>query len=370
MISDLDTDTAAARELFQSFDGMEGLPTPAPTRVASRPDRWRSTAQAVYPGLLAAVTIALAATWMSQNYKAPVMLFSLLFGMTFHFLHEEGRCIPGIEFSSKAVLRLGVALLGARITAGQILSLGLTPIATVIVGVTSTILLGALASRRLGLSRSFGILSGGAVGICGASAALAIASVLPKSRDSERDTILTVVVVTALSTIAMITYPLLATAIGLDHVRAGVFLGGTIHDVAQVVGAGYTISPQTGDIATYVKLLRVAMLLPVVFTIAFTFGRGSGVQGSGQAGPRPPVPIFLLGFAALVALNSLGLLPKIAQDAAKVVSSWCLVAAIAALGMKTSFKALFAVGWRPIALMVAETAWICLLVLGAVLVFK
>jgi uncharacterized membrane protein YadS len=135
--------------------------------------------------------------------------------------------------------------------------------------------------------------------------------------------------------------------------------------VAQVVGAGYTISPQTGDIATYVKLLRVAMLLPVVFTIAFTYGRGSG-----QAGPRPPVPMFLLGFAALVAINSLGWLPKIAQDGAKTVSNWCLVSAIAALGMKTSFKALFAVGWRPVALMVGETAWICALVLGAVLVFK
>jgi uncharacterized integral membrane protein (TIGR00698 family) len=292
------------------------------------------------------------------------MLFALLFGMTFHFLHEEGRCIPGIEFSSKLVLRLGVALLGARITATQILSLGLMPIVTVIVGVSSTILLGALAARRLGLSREFGVLSGGAVGVCGASAALAIASILPKDKDSERDTILTVVVVTALSTIAMITYPLLATSVGLDHVRAGIFLGGTIHDVAQVVGAGYTISPQTGDIATYVKLLRVAMLLPVVFTLAFAFGRKSG-----QAGPQPPIPLFLLGFAALVAVNSFGLLSKPVQDGANEVSRWCLVTAIAALGMKTSFKALIEVGWRPIALMVAETAWIGGLVMAAVWVF-
>ena len=173
-----------------------------------------------------AATIAVAATWLSQHYTAPVMLFALLIGMAFHFLHEEGRCVAGIEFSSKSILRVGVALLGAKITVSQIVGLGLMPIATVVVAVTTTIGLGAVAARRLGLTRSFGILSGGAVGICGASAALAIASVLPKNPEAERDTILTVVVVTALSTLAMILYPLFAVAIGLDHVQAGISSAG------------------------------------------------------------------------------------------------------------------------------------------------
>jgi uncharacterized integral membrane protein (TIGR00698 family) len=370
MARDLETDTAAAHEIFQSFDGMEGLPThyAAATKPKASRIPGQALVNAVYPGFLVAATIALASTWLSEHYTAPVMLFALLFGMAFHFLHEEGRCIAGIEFSSKAVLRLGVALLGAKITAAQILGLGAMPIVTVIVAVATTIGIGWAASRLLGQSRSFGILSGGAVGICGASAALAIASVLPRNEESERDTILTVVTVTALSTLAMITYPLFATSIGLNHIRAGIFLGGTIHDVAQVVGAGYTISPQTGDIATYVKLLRVTMLLPVVFLIAFVVSRAAGVGGA-KAGPKPPVPLFLLGFAALVAINSFGLLAKPVVDGANIVSRWCLVTAIAALGMKTSFKALIAVGWRPVALMVIETAWIGGLVLAAVLLF-
>ncbi len=368
MANDFETDAQAAHELFQSLDAMEGLPGPAaPSRPATRAAPGLAVLRAVYPGLLVAATIALASTWLSQHYGAPVMLFALLFGMAFHFLHEEGSCIAGIEFSSKAVLRLGVALLGARITATQILGLGAMPIATVVVGVTTTIGVGYLAARALGQSRSYGVLSGGAVGVCGASAALAIASVLPRNPDSERDTILTVVTVTALSTLAMILYPLIATGVGLDHVRAGIFLGGTIHDVAQVVGAGYTISPQTGDIATYVKLLRVTMLLPVVFVIALFTARGAGV---GQAGPKPPIPLFLLGFAALVAVNSFGLLSKPVVDAASDISRWCLVTAIAALGMKTSFKALIAVGWRPVAVMIVETAWIGALVMSAVLVFR
>ena len=364
MSSDLDTDTDSAHQIFQSYDGMEGLAA-GTSEASAQPHRtkWRAFFHRTYPGLLVAATIALAATWLAQQYRSPVMLFALLFGMTFHFLYEEGRCVAGIEFSSKAVLRVGVALLGARITAHQILALGVMPIATVVVAIVTTIALGAFVAQRLGLGRSFGVLSGGAVGICGASAALAIASVLPRTPESERDTILTVVTVTLLSTIAMIVYPLFATMLGFDYVHAGIFLGGTIHDVAQVVGAGYSISTETGDVATYVKLLRVSMLLPVVFSIAFVVSRRAQ---SGRSGAKVNLPLFLVGFAVLVALNSFGLLPKVATDLANDVSRWCLVTAIAALGMKTSFKDLAAVGWKPIALMVLETAWIAALTAIAV----
>ena len=360
VIRDIDTDAAAAHEMFQSFEGMEGLPVSVP--AARRQLSIEAFARSVYPGVLVAVTIALAADWLASHYKAPVMLFALLFGMTFHFLHEEGRCIPGIEFASKAVLRTGVALLGARITVEQIIALGPAPIAMVVAGVATTLLVGLGLARLLGLSRGFGVLSGGSVGICGASAALAIASVLPKTKESERDVILAVVVVTTLSTIAMILYPMLVTTLGLDHQRAGLFLGGTIHDVAQVVGAGYMISQQTGDVATYVKLLRVAMLLPVVASIALVLSRGRARQSNA----RVPIPTFLFGFAALVAVNSLGFLPKPVVAGAGEVSRWCLVVAIAALGMKTSFKALIAAGWRPIVVMGLETAWIAGLVLAVV----
>src|SRR6476469_6897236 len=153
-MTDFDTDTAAAHRMFRSFDGMEGL-----TEVAVAP-------RAGWPGVLAAATVALAATWRSQHYGAPGMLFALLFGMAFHFLHEEGRCVAGIELAYRSVLRLGVGLLSVRITLSQIASAGPGPVATVIVGVTTTILFGFLVARRMGLSPVFGVLSGGAVAIC------------------------------------------------------------------------------------------------------------------------------------------------------------------------------------------------------------
>ncbi|HLW90266.1 MAG TPA: putative sulfate exporter family transporter, partial [Roseiarcus sp.] len=207
---------------FASFDSMEGLaaiePSPPPRFFSALPQA--KLIHAIYPGFLASATIALASTWLGQHYTAPVMLFALLFGMAFHFLHEEGRCVAGVEFSSRAILRLGVALLGLRITFSQIASLGVAPVAMVVAGVSTTILLGVLFARRLRLSSAFGALSGGAVAICGASAALAVASVLPRHEDHERDTILTVVAVTALSTLAMILYPIFVVAIGLDHIHA------------------------------------------------------------------------------------------------------------------------------------------------------
>ncbi len=349
---------------MSSLDSMEGLIHAEPSPPSSLFQRLPGGAliYAVYPGFLVALTIALASSWLAQHYGAPVMLFGLLFGVAFHFLHEGGRCVAGIEFSSRTILRIGVALLGARITVDQVVSLGPMPVLTVVVGVATTILIGILLARCLALGRVFGVLSGGAVAICGASAALAIASVLPRHKNSERDTILTVVTVTSLSTLAMILYPILATSLGLSHTQAGVFLGATIHDVAQVVGAGFMISPETGDIATYVKLLRVAMLLPVVTLIAWIVARHAKKD---PARKGPILPLFLVGFVALVVVNSIGWLPKIAIEPATDLSSWCLITAIAALGMKTSFKDLITVGWRPIALMLVETAWIALLGMAA-----
>src|ERR1700735_4317728 len=122
---------------FKSYDSMKALLAIGRSAPPSRLGSWPGAKliHAVYPGLLVTGTIALASTWLAQHYTAPVMLFALLFGMAFHFLHEEGRCVAGIEFTSRSVLRVGVGLLGVRITLCQIASLGAWPLATVVVWV-------------------------------------------------------------------------------------------------------------------------------------------------------------------------------------------------------------------------------------------
>lgn len=318
--------------------------------------------QRQFPGLLAAATIGIAATFLSDHYGGPAMLFALLLGMAFNFLSQDGPCADGIGTASKVVLRLGVALLGMRITADQVIRAGLEVPAMMVGAVVFTIALGLVLGRLLGQGRDFSLLTGCAVAICGASAALAIAAMLPRHRHSERDTIFTVIGVTTLSTLAMIVYPMISTLFALDPVQAGVFLGGTIHDVAQVVGAGYSLSPETGDTATFVKLFRVAMLLPVAVLVGVGMGRAA------PKSQRPPLlPPFLVGFVVLVAANSSGLVPPLVADGINQLSRWCLLTAIAALGVKTSLKSMVALGWRPVLLLVAETIGMAALVLAMVL---
>jgi uncharacterized integral membrane protein (TIGR00698 family) len=314
------------------------------------------------PGLVVSAVVAIAATFLSVHYRASAMLFALLLGMALHFLAEEGRCRAGIQFASTHVLRVGVALLGARITIEQVGALGWTALALIALAVVATVVFGILVARVLKLGSAFGTLTGGAVAICGVSAALAIASILPKHKHAERDASFTAIGVTALSTLAMILYPVVVSGFGLDPHAAGVFLGGTIHDVAQVVGAGYSVSPETGDTATIVKLLRVAMLLPVCLAI----GVALHVRGSEAARSAPLLPWFAVAFAVLVAANSAGFIPAAAASAGGEVSRWCLVTAIAAIGMKTSLKSLVDMGLRPVLLVVFETLFLAALVMAAI----
>ncbi len=314
-----------------------------------------------WPGLAIGIVIALAASFVSSAYGGPQLLYALFFGLAFHFLSHDPVCRPGIDFCSKTLLRIGIAMLGVRITFDQVAALGLVPLLIVLGAVTSTILFGCALAAVLGRSRAEGLLSGGAVAICGASAALAIAAILPRSRANEHATLLTVVGVTSLSTLAMIVYPMLAHAAGLDATAAGIFIGGTIHDVAQVVGAGYLMGNATGDVATVVKLTRVACLVPVVL-VAACYRRG----GSGDVTRPALLPLFLLGFLALMLANSLHLIPAALASAMNGASRACLVVAIAALGVKTSFQSLASLGWQPVLMLVAETVWIGLVVLAAI----
>jgi uncharacterized integral membrane protein (TIGR00698 family) len=318
------------------------------------------------PGFLVAAVIAVAAQSLSDHYGVPAMLMALLLGIAFHFLAEEGRCVPGIEFTAKQVLRLGVALLGMRISVGLLVDLGAATVLLVIGAVVATILFGLLGARLLGRGWRLALITGGSVAICGASAAMAIAAVLPKNEHSERNLLFTVMGVTVLSTIAMVIYPIVAQQLAFDDRESGIFLGGTIHDVAQVVGAGFSVSQEAGDTATLVKLIRVTMLAPVVLTFALVIRATSTSADPG--GARPPlVPAFVLAFLLLAAINSFGLIPSAVTAVASDASRWALLIAIAAVGMKSSLKRIFDVGGPAIVLILAETLFIGALVVAIVL---
>lgn len=314
------------------------------------------------PGLLLSAIIALAVRFISDRLGGPAMLYALLIGMAFNFLANDEKFSAGIRFASRNILRFGVALLGVRITIGDVVDLGWPVTALIVAGVVATILFGWLIGRACGLKDDHSVLSAGAVAICGASAALAIASVLPDHKDQERNTILTVASVTALSTVAMVLYPVFVSYLNFDNTTAGVFLGATIHDVAQVVGAGYIISDETGEISTLVKLMRVALLVPVVITISLVVRKTK----SNRTRKEPLLPWFLVAFVVLVVINSAGWVPPDAHSVLTPISGWCLLTAVAALGIKTSLKALVDVGPGPVAAMALQTLFLAVFVLSGI----
>lgn len=320
------------------------------SRAATRPPPWDAVRTAV-PGLLLAGTVALAAAHMAAWQGGPVMLYALLIGMGFHFLAMDRRCQPGITMTTKPVLRLGVALLGVKVTLADMAGLGLNAISLSVSALLVALLGGYAVGRALKLDRTHALLSAGAVAICGASAALAIAAALPTRRQCEKSTLLVVVGVTALSTLAMLAYPLLTRLFGLNDTQAGLFFGATIHDVAQVVGAGYLVSDHAAEVAAVTKLMRVACLVPVVVIIAWLFRE----KGNEAAAAAPPFPFFLLGFLALMAANSAGLLPTPLVAGLGELSRGCLILAVAGLGMKTSLRSMAALGPRPVAALVLTT---------------
>lgn len=313
------------------------------------------------PGIVIAFIVAFAAKFLGEHYGAPTMLFALLLGMALNFLSEDNVVRPGIDYTATKILRIGIALLGVRIAFSDLTAFGWKPVALVIIGVITTIGIGMIIARMMGYKYRFGTLTGGAVAICGASAAMAISAVLPTTDKQERDTVFTVVAVTTLSTLAMILYPLITQAIEMNDLEAGLFFGATIHDVAQVIGAGATISDEALNIATMTKLMRVALLVPVVLLIALSFRKDSK-----ESSDKPPaLPFFLVMFLVMVGLNSMGWIPELARDYMIEGSKLFLIAAISAVGLKTNLKSIAEVGFKPVALMLIETIWIGGLVLVA-----
>jgi uncharacterized integral membrane protein (TIGR00698 family) len=322
------------------------------------------------PGLLVTALVAMAAAFLGNHYKGSMLLFALLLGLALHFVSEDKRCAAGIQFASSTVLRLGVALLGLRLTIDHIVTLGWQTVLALMISVGLTIALGLLLARLFKVGSSLGVLIGGATAICGASAALAISSVLPKTTTLERDTTLTVVGVTTLSTMAMVIYPLITQWMGFDAVMAGKFIGSTIHDVAQVVGAGYSLSPEAGDAATITKLMRVAFLMPVLVVISMVVRARMAVSTERDPAVKTPLlPWFTVVFVLLMLINSTGWVSSAIQSVASNVSQAFLVLAIAGVGLKTSLQEVMQLGWRPVAMIFLVTLGLAFLSGGYLVIF-
>ena len=319
------------------------------------------------PGLVLCLAVAAAAHAASPVIPAlPAIVLALIIGMALNPLAARPAIQPGLTFAVKTLLRWAIALLGLKIAFSDLVALGPGILLLTVAAMALTLVGTIMLARRLGLGPEYGALAGAANAVCGASATLATATVVPDYPRKNADVALTVVLANGISTVVMLAYPLLCRLLGMGDVATAELLGLTIHDMAQVVGAGYAVSDPVGNLAVVVKLVRVLLLLPVVLLV----GRWFQAQGSAAGPAKVPLPGFAFAFIGFAVVNSIlpatplaesyALTRGVLNDAAR----WAMLMAIAALGLGTSFADLARVGWRHIAVFVAAT----LLLLGVALV--
>jgi len=241
------------------------------------------------------------------------------------------------------LLRVGIVLVGARVTLAQIAGLGWVALLAILVIVAAAMGSGVLASRKFGFGAAFGALAGGAVAICGASAAMALATVLGEKRINQAQLALVLVGISAMSAATMVLYPILCHHLGFDDRQAGFVLGAAIHDVAQSLGAGYSFSQAAGQNAAIVKLTRVALLAPALAATSYFF--------PGEEGKRAnPLKLlwFVAGFFILAAINSTGVVPAQVGDGATALATGLLVCAVTATGIRSPMQTLLQSGPKPL----------------------
>jgi uncharacterized membrane protein YadS len=238
-------------------------------------------------------------------------------------------------------------LLGTQITLVQIGALGAAPFAALVVVMAAAMGAALLVARLAGQSSFVGLLAGGATAICGASAALALYAVIGRERLSQGQFALTLVGITLASALAMSFYPLLADVTGMTDAQAGFLIGASIHDVAQAIGGGYAFSDAAGAYAAIVKLTRVALLAPVVLLVSIAVSQGGErVRRVRWSVLKLAFSWFILGFLAMVALNSAVDLPDPLTGWALVVSKALLLLAVTATAMRSRSDLIMQMGWR------------------------
>ncbi|WP_286967729.1 MULTISPECIES: YeiH family protein [Arsenicicoccus] len=350
-----------------------GRATPAviPTRHARRPHPARRAPRVLRsgpaPGLaLCAVAVVLA---LLVNHLVPVvspLLVAILLGAALANAWPLPAVLaPGLAVAAKPLLRAGIVLLGLQVVLGQVLGLGWGMIAVVVavvgLGIASTLAYG----RLLGVPAGLTLLVACGFSICGAAAVAAVDGVV----DAEEEDVATAVaLVVVCGTLMIPVAPLVVTALGMGPYAGGLWAGGSIHEVAQVVAAGGAIGGGALAAAVIVKLTRVLMLAPVMATISWRRRRALAAAGGRADGGRLPplVPVFVLGFVAMVLVRSFLPLPAPVLDGARQLQTVLLTAAMFALGCGVRLGLVRQVGVRPFVLAALSTATVALVCLAGV----
>lgn len=328
------------------------------------------------PGLALAAAVAagafgVRALGLPGLSKISPLMLAILIGMTTRNLWGRPEAArSGIALCLRAPLRTGIVLLGLQVTLAEILGIGVAGLAILAFALLGTFFLTLWLGARLGVKPGLATLIATGTGICGASAIVAANTVV---RDDEESVAYALATVTLFGTIAMFTYPLIGELLSLDAQSYGLWTGASVHEVAQVVAAGFARGEAAGEFATVAKLARVLMLAPLIIGMGIwvqrELARRAGEHAADVQG-RAPMPWFVFGFLGMVLLAGSGWLPAETKLIAAPVAQALLALALAAVGLETDIRKLIAQGWQPLALGALATLFIASSTLGLALLWQ
>ena len=305
-----------------------------------------ATGDLLVPGIGLAAAIAVAAFLAREITGVGTfspMILAIVIGMAFHnLIGTPARARPGIAFSMKRLLRAAIVLLGFQLTLTQVASVGGRGLLVIAATLAATFLFTIGAGRLLGVDRKLAELIAAGTSICGASAVIATNTVTDAH---DEDVTYAIACVTIFGSVAMFAYPALPGLLHLDAPSYGLWCGSSIHEIAQVVAASFQNGQRAGEIGTLVKLARVMLLAPVVLALSVK-KRFAAVRAKAKTA-RLPLPWFVLGFIALVAVNSAVTIPDSDRKIIATLTTFLLTIALAAMGLETDISKLYARGIRP-----------------------
>ena len=308
------------------------------------------TALAILPGFLLTSAVAASAYGLRQlpgmSTFSP-MILAIMVGIAFHNLvGTPAAAKPGVTFSLRRLLRIAIILLGLQLTITQVIEVGGRGIGIIAATLLATFAVTVWMGKLLGVDRKLAQLIAAGTSICGASAIIATNTV---TNAHDEDVAYAVACVTVFGSVAMFAYPLLPGLLHLDPHAFGLWTGASIHEIAQVVAAAFQDGRQAGEFGTIAKLSRVMLLAPMVIALGLIAARNTANSDPAAAvsSARPPMPWFVLGFVALVGVNSLIAIPAEARVWIVAVTTFLLSVALAAMGLETDIRKLAAKGFRP-----------------------
>lgn len=316
-------------------------------------------------GLAACVAIAIAARWLASLAGVGIeTALALVLGLIVGSVPRvRPVTLAGARVAGRSALRIGVALLGARLTLGAVIAGGLSAVIGALIIVVVGLALGIALARRMAVPRRLGWLVAAGMAICGNSAILALSPVI---RAEERETTYAVSTITVFGLASVIVLPILGHLLGLTDIQFGTWAGLAVNDTAQVVATGFAYSDPAGDVATIVKLTRNLAIAPVIIGAALIVPGARGTS-TGTAVLRA-IPWFVIGFLGFAAARSLGLLDAVLPNGATLAevlgttAGWLILIALAGVGLQSDPIATLRIGGRPFAL--AAIVWIVLIVLA------